>query len=78
MGVQSMSSLLITSLITAEEPFNDGCPKTGFDDSERKSFSGTAAGILGGGAGRGVAERGTGVPENNLCVLVSTRRTEGG
>jgi hypothetical protein len=27
-GVQSMSSLLISSLITGEEPFNDGCPKT--------------------------------------------------
>jgi hypothetical protein len=56
---------------------------TGFDDSERvaRSFSGTAAGNFGGGAGRGVAERGVGVPErnlSNLCVLVSTRRTEGG
>lgn len=55
-GVQSMSSLWISSLITGKGPFNDGCPKigllglmiTGFDDSERAargSFSDTTAGV---------------------------------
>jgi len=55
----------------------------GFDERERvarRSFSGTPAGKFRGGAGWGVAERDTG-PErklSNLCVLVSTRRIEGG
>jgi len=56
----------------------------GFDERERvarRSFSGTPAGKFRGGAGWGVTERDAGVPERKLsilCVLVSTRRIEGG